>query len=304
MKQAEVKISSPDLYLGIDGGGSKCRAKIVSADRSISGIGMAGRANPVQGLDQTIKSIIESSEEALRDAGLGREYLGDVSAGIGLAGVNLPSLYQKVQDWQHPFKEMFLTTDLHVACLGAHAWQDGSVIITGTGSCGISIRNGNSKIYGAHGFPLGDQCSGAWIGLKGLSASLLAFDGLGPTTGLLNAIADELKVTPREFADHMSNKPPRDFACLAPLVFSFAEAGDNVARSIVEEGTDYINRLAHKILHENPGRLSILGGLRLKVIPWLDADIQDQLSEPLHSPEDGAIHFAKSETAKSQVSCA
>ena len=61
--------------------------------------------------------------------------LKQVVAGLGLAGVNLPGLYQKINEWHHPFKEMFLTTDLHTACIGAHKGADGAVIITGTGSC-------------------------------------------------------------------------------------------------------------------------------------------------------------------------
>jgi glucosamine kinase len=77
-----------------------------------------------------------------------------------------------------------------------------------------------------------------------------------------------------------------------------------VALSIVKEGTDYINQLAHKILEENPGRLCILGGLRLKVTPWLDDTIQSKLSDPMHSPEDGAIYYAKAELARARANTA
>ena len=61
-----------------------------------------------------------STQLAIQDAGLNLDRVNDVVAGIGLAGVNLPGLYQQIQDWHHPFKKMFLTTDLHTACIGAH----------------------------------------------------------------------------------------------------------------------------------------------------------------------------------------
>lgn len=35
------------LVIGIDGGGSKCRATIYAADDSVLGTGVAGRANPL-----------------------------------------------------------------------------------------------------------------------------------------------------------------------------------------------------------------------------------------------------------------
>ena len=64
--------------------------------------------------------------------------LKDICVGIGLAGVNLPHVYDKMIKWQSPFKSMSLTTDIHIACLGAHEGHDGAVLILGTGTCGVS----------------------------------------------------------------------------------------------------------------------------------------------------------------------
>ncbi|MGS0727096.1 ATPase, partial [Shewanella sp. 0m-11] len=50
------------LYIGIDGGGSKCRATIYTRDYRVLGTGVAGRANPLHGLAQTFQSIEESSQ--------------------------------------------------------------------------------------------------------------------------------------------------------------------------------------------------------------------------------------------------
>mgnify|MGYP005989208885 CR=1 FL=1 len=287
------------LYIGIDGGGSKCRAKVSSADGSIIGVGVSGRANPLHGLDKTIESILESTYLAIANAGLDASAIHELSAGVGLAGVNLPSLFDKVSNWEHPFKEMFLTTDLHIACLGAHAWkgdepQNGAAIITGTGSCGIAIANGKAKIYGAHGFPLGDQSSGAWYGWQAICASLLAYDDLGPKTSILEKLCQKLDTDAPNITDLMSGKPPKEYAKLAYLIFSEAKAGDTVATGIVEKGADYINRMAHKIIDDYGVPLCLLGGLRTELVPWLDQKVQSYLSEPIDAPEDGAIRLAKS----------
>jgi glucosamine kinase len=297
MTQANVLDHLPPLFIGIDGGGSKCKAKLVSNDAKFVGVGISGRANPVHGMETTLESIVDSAKKALADASLPEAALDHVIAGIGLAGVNLPSLFEQVNNWSHPFKEMYLTTDLHIACLGAHAWQDGSVIISGTGSCGLSMVQGKTKMYGAHGFPLGDQGSGAWLGWKAIVAALLASDDLGPSTTLTERICDYLGARPRGIADAMANQPPKEFAKLASIVFAEAKSGDAVALSIIEEGVSYLNNMARKILTENPGRLALLGGLRSEITPWLADDVKAALSDPIHAPEDGAIHFAKSESA-------
>ncbi|MFT6097524.1 MAG: glucosamine kinase [Arenicella sp.] len=297
-KATKTDTHTPDLFIGIDGGGSSCRAKLLSSDGAITGCGFSGRANPVHGVEKTIESIIDCSQKAIKDTGLEPSAIRNITAGIGLAGVNLPSLYEKINHWQHPFKRMFLTTDLHIACLGAHAKQDGSVIIAGTGSCGISIVGSKIFSYGAHGFPWGDQCSGAWLGLQAISVSLLAYDDLGPQTSLCDRVCDALDTNPREIADKMSNQPSKEFAKLARLVFEEAKNGDAVAISVLEDGVGYLNKMARKIMDTSPGRLSLIGGLRSELRPWLASDVQDHLVDPIESPEDGAIYFAKSKASQ------
>ncbi|MFT5296315.1 MAG: glucosamine kinase, partial [Colwellia sp.] len=125
-----------EIFLGIDGGGSKCKAILMSNDNKILGTGIAGPANPLHGYEQAINSIAESAKLALKNAGIDESELGNIIAGVGLAGVNLPVLFEQMSNWQHPFKKMYLATDLLIACLGAHDGKDGAVMITGTGSCG------------------------------------------------------------------------------------------------------------------------------------------------------------------------
>lgn len=133
-----VQTKDQQLFIGVDGGGSKCRATIYTADGTVLGTGVAGRANPLHGLAQTFASIEASTRQALLDAGMKETDSHLLVAGLGLAGVNVPRLYQDVISWQHPFAAMYVTTDLHTACIGAHRGADGAVIITGTGSCGYA----------------------------------------------------------------------------------------------------------------------------------------------------------------------
>lgn len=282
------------IFIGIDGGGTKCRATVFSSQNGVLGTGLGGPANPLHGLDRTLESIMVSTQLAIQDAGLNLDRVNDVVAGLGLAGVNLPGLYQQIQDWHHPFKKMFLTTDLHTACIGAHEGQDGAVIITGTGSCGFSFVNGQSTILGGHGFAQGDKGSGAWLGLEAVKSALLSLDGLGPKTSLADILLAHFKVTDAMgIAEAMAGKPSSTYAQLARPVLEEAKKGDEVALAIVKDGARYISDLANKLLQNNPPRLSMIGGLAEPLQEWLDKDVVANVKPAMQPPEMGAVYFAQ-----------
>ncbi|GAB3274574.1 BadF/BadG/BcrA/BcrD ATPase family protein [Parahaliea aestuarii] len=282
------------LYLGIDGGGSKCRALLADAEGRTMASVTAGPANPFQDRAQALASIEAASLGALQQAGLGAADLARVVAGVGLAGVNIPSVFAAVNAWAHPFAELHLTTDIHIACLGAHRGEDGAVIVAGTGSVGYVCVNGRSHNYGAHGFPFGDKASGAWLGLEAIKAALLHLDQLGPATTLLASIENALDASGLELVSAMAGRSSRDYGALAPLVLSCAEAGDPVATAIIEEAAAYLNALARRLLSHGVSRFALLGGLGPKLAPWLAGDVQAALITAQGQPDEGALRFARS----------
>jgi glucosamine kinase len=287
-----------EYFLGIDGGGSKCKAIIVSGDNVILGTGIAGPANPLHGYQQAIDSITESAKLALADTGLSDITLENLNAGVGLAGVNLPVLFEKMSNWKHPFKQMFLTTDLLIACLGAHEGRDGAVMISGTGSCGFSYVDGRSYTLGGHGFPHGDKGSGAWFGFQAVKHALMSLDGL-----VQNSTIDEKLFALHgvnkgiDLVEAIAGKSAAFYANMANIVFDAAEEGDSVAKSIIEEGASYMSKVGRQLLMQNPPRISLIGGLTPRLRPWLDQDVQDKLEEPISPPEIGSILFAQQQLA-------
>ena len=283
-----------NIFLGIDGGGSKCKAIVMSADNKILGTGISGPGNPLHGFEQATHSIVTSAKLALADANIAESSLGNIVAGVGLAGVNLPVLFEQMNNWQHPFKAMHLTTDLLIACLGAHQGEDGAVIISGTGSCGFSYVDGEPYIVGAHGFPHGDKGSGAWFGLQAAKQVLLSLDGLIATSSLNDKLLSLLNVkTGVELVEAIAGKPAAFYARMANLVFDAAEQGDALALAIVKEGANYIDNVATQLSKRCPPRLSLIGGLTPRLLPWLAQEVQNSLSAPLNSPEVGAVFYAR-----------
>jgi glucosamine kinase len=290
---AKMPLGEQTLYIGIDGGGTKCRASIMTADLQVLGTGVGGPANPFHGVQQAKDSIRTAAELALIDAGLPPSVMAELIAGAGLAGVNVPSLYEVMNAWEHPFKKMFLTTDLHIACLGAHNRDEGAVMIAGTGSCGYSYVKDSSLFLGGHGFPIGDKGSGAWMGLEAIQAVLLASDHLGPQTSLSESIGEFLQAKGVMIVDKMFGAKSSDYAKFAIFVVDAADAGDDVAISIVKDGAAYMSAVARKLWATQPGRMSIIGGLAPRLIPWMDQDMASNLSPALYQPEFGAVYFAK-----------
>lgn len=288
-------INTSELYLGIDGGGSKCRAVLVSAgNEQIIGRGLAGPANPFNNYEQTISSIIDAAKAALIDANLSTDLLSQLYVGVGLAGVNLPKLLIKMQQWKHPFNMMHVTTDLQIACLGAHDGKDGAILISGTGSCGFSALNDTINMVGAHGFPHGDKGSGAWLGLEVVKKVLLSVDCIEPPSLMTNLLFSHLDCQDElDLVEVVAKQSSSFFAKLAFIAFEGAKHQDPLALSIIKEGALYISDVARRLWLDNPPRMSLIGGLSPQLTPWLDKDVQERLSAPIHPPEMGAVIYAK-----------
>jgi len=280
--------------LGIDGGGTKCKAIITNMRGVILGTGISGPANPLRGLTLSQNSILAATQQALLDASLAPEEITKLVAGIGLAGINMPHLMQQLKRWKHPFKQAWFTTDMHIACLGAHQGQDGAIIISGTGSSAIAVVEGKQHLLGGHGFLLGDQGSGAWLGLAAIRVVLKSMDGLAPETCLTQLVKTKLATDDLLLVlDKVSQAEPAFFADFAPLVFQAADSGDHVALNLVHNAADYIQTLTEQLLSFQPPGISLIGGLAKPLSPWLSSKCQSQLSQPVSPPEIGAILFAQ-----------
>lgn len=284
-------------FIGIDGGGTKCKAVLQNHSGQIIGEGISGSANPATDFSLAISSIVESCELALQQGQVPLSHLSFCHVGMGLAGVNLPSINRKMRQWQNPFASMHLTTDLHIACLGAHDGQDGAVIITGTGSSAFAVVDGIQLNLGGHGFTAGDKGGGAWMGLAATKICLEALDGLAKHSPLVDSLQQHLNCADATaIAEVVNGAPAVFFASLAPLVIAAAEQNDVNAVAILHNGAEYLSKLARRLLTHSGERLSMIGGLAPSITPWLAQDVQQRLVKPIHSPDFGALLLAQQQT--------
>ena len=141
------------LLLGVDGGGTRCRARLADVAGNTLGEGLAGPANIRHGLQESLSAVLEATDQCLRQAGLG---YGDcrIVACLALAGACECNALTQAQASRIAFHRVTFTSDARAACLGAHAGLDGGIIIVGTGSVGWGIAGRQEYRVGGWGFPI------------------------------------------------------------------------------------------------------------------------------------------------------
>lgn len=215
------------LFLGIDGGGTGCRAAVADGSGRILGQGRAGPANIASDVMGARDNILVAAREALVAAGSDAD-LSELAAGLGLAGANAAGASEALRR-ALPFARLRIETDAIAAVKGALGGRDGIVAAIGTGSVFASQRAGVIRQIGGWGLVLGDEGSGARLGRTLLAAALGAVDGFRPMTPLLRTILDEHGGTEGVIAFSLAARPA-DFAVLAPRILS---ADDSAAQAVV-----------------------------------------------------------------------
>lgn len=255
------------LLLGIDGGGTGCRARLTDLSGTILGEGIAGPANVRFGVELALRAVQEASLSAVTTAGLGPEALEEIYACLGLAGCTEPDLLAKARSAAPPFRASMVTSDAHIACIGAHDGDDGGIIIVGTGTCGWAVLGAEHFRVGGWGFPVSDEGSGAWLGLEALRRVLWAYDGRTRWTPLTQKLFARFDADAQEIVRWMTSAKPGDFATLAPDVVEHGTMGDPAARELMRLAAAYIEELIARLLGFGVRRLSLVGGLAQHVEP-------------------------------------
>lgn len=242
------------LWLGIDGGGTGCRAAVADATGRILGRGTGGPANIASDAAGAAVAILAAAQAALDAAGGGR--IGALHAVLGLAGANLSSAVGALAA-ALPFARTRIVSDAVTAARGALGRGDGIVAALGTGSVFAVQRDGAVRLFGGAGFVLGDEGSGAVLGRTLVSQALRAADGFRPLTPALRGLLDQHGGAAGLLAWGLGARPA-DFAALAPLV---AAGADPATGAIIEAAAAEVASMLDRL--QEGGRLPVVfvGGL-------------------------------------------
>jgi N-acetylglucosamine kinase-like BadF-type ATPase len=306
----------PELYVGVDGGGTRTRAIVTGSDLLALGRGASGPANastvPVPRL---VQSVTEAIDDALEAAGASRSDIAVVSC--GLAGVEASAMKGRLVA---AFEAVFgagrvrITTDARIALAGAlpdPAADSGAVLIAGTGAiCFGRNAHGLEERAGGWGALIGDEGSASEIARRGLAAVARDVDGRGPRTKMREALhASEGTRSAVEMVQKLfrPGAGPTDTAAYFPIVLDAAKDGDEVALEILRWAGGELALTAVTVLRklgiaDDRVTVATVGGVfvagELVLAPLrshlLAGAPRASLGPPAYIPEIGAIRLALS----------
>ncbi len=274
-------------HVGVDGGATRCRARVRDADGCALGEATGAAANIHVDFAAAVAIMRAVVSEALERAGIVDR--GRIAIGFGLAGLNDASDAERIISAFPGYALVLAANDATTACIGAHAGADGGLVIAGTGSAAIARVAGAETIVGGRGFALGDDGSGAHIGLDALRAAASAADGLAPGSPLTDGILDEFGGDVVAMVRWARAARPGDYGSFAPRAFDHAAAGDRIALAIVASAARGIQALTRRLVALGATRVALVGGVGEALRPYLDPEIAALLARPLYDAVDGAI---------------
>lgn len=280
------------LYVGVDGGGTGCRARIRDQHGNNLGEGYAGSANILLGSELAMQAVQHAIGDATQQAGLTVRDYQRMHVCFALAGAEHQEAQDAFSRLPTSYARQVLITDALGACLGAWGGEDGAVLIAGTGSCGLLYRAGHITTLGGHEFPISDQGSGARLGLACIQQSLLAIEGITAASSLAEAIFSQFEQNIDNIVSWSKQALPRDYASFAPLIFQHA-AHDHLAKQLLQDTARDIELLLDALLHKGAERVALMGSIGRHIQPWLQKRYLARLQEPHFDAIDGAIFYAR-----------
>ncbi len=288
-----------NIFIGVDGGGTKTKMRIEDADGNLLGEARGGPAQIRVSAEQAWDSITNTFANILETIGIDpQDSHYRFHAGLALAGTEIKTAYDTFMKHPNPFHTVCLRSDAYAACLGAHNGEDGSIIIIGTGTKGLQIESGHTSEVGGWGFPQGDEGSGAWLGLQAIRLTLHYVDGRLPKSGLFDAVLAKFNNQLPELLDWTLDATSTRYATMAPIVIEQVALQDPIAIQIIKEAAATINEISLALNHHLKNTLQplpccLFGGIAPYIEPWLDEDLRKRIVARQFGASKGAIFMLK-----------
>jgi len=256
---------SDELVLGGDLGGTSTRIVIADSEGNVIGRGAAAGGNPTS----HPASAAANFGQALHAALTGLDPAAVKAGVVGMAGGVALQRPEVAAQFEAAWTGAGLTVDpeyigdLEVAFASGTPEPDGTVLIAGTGSNAGLVRNHQLlRTSGGHGWLLGDDGSGFWLGREAVRSVLQALDLREPLGPLGQAVVhtilpdrDENAAAQREGYDALrddlvrtvNSRAPVLLAELAPAVMTAYAQEDETARALVKRAAELLTETAARL---------------------------------------------------------
>ncbi len=309
-----------DVYLGIDGGGTRTRAVLVHHSGKVLGFGEAPSSNFNNvGAEEAGKNLRDAAEAAFR--AIGTAFRPATGAFLGLAGVKSAEDTARMTAVAEssrlaPAGTITVKNDLYNALAGGLDGEPGIALIAGTGSnCLGRDASGKDFMCGGWGWFLDDGGSGLGLAADALRMAVRMADGRETPTRLLAAVLSFHGVSePNALLARLYNHEwsPAKIAGFAPVVARLASEGDKAALGVLHRGAKILAELvattAARLEFSDDLRVVLLGGCVRSGPPYQtlveeavrkacpQAQLQDPVRDTTYGAALNALSFAGKNT--------
>ena len=247
----------PGGVLAVDAGNSKTDVALVAADGRVLGTARGGGFQPpVVGIAAAVGTVAETVERAVAAAGLpaagrpGGRLLAEHTSAC-LANADLPLEERQLEAAVHALgwaRTTKVANDTFAILRAGVDEPRGVAVVCGAGiNCVGMLPDGRTARFPAIGKISGDWGGGSGLAEEALYYAARAEDGRGEATALATALPAHFGLDSMYAlieALHLERIPAVRRHELTPVLFAVSDAGDAVARAVVDRQADEIVALA------------------------------------------------------------
>lgn len=255
------------VYAGIDGGGTKTDAAIISEFGDILATARGGATNPHSVPPQEAITELLHILDLLFSSRV--DFLSSCEGiCLGMSGIDRDQERQWINAHVHDYMKnkkhtvvsnrqtckVWVVTEGEIALMASLGQPHGLLAISGTGSIIYGITpEGEVNRAGGWGHLLGDEGSGYRIGQRTLQAVMQSHDGILPLTALTSLVLKELHVEqPPDLKQlvYRADWTKSSTASIARLTIEVASAGDEVARVLLMDEARQLAATAKALIRQ------------------------------------------------------
>lgn len=280
-----------EFLIGVDGGGSGTRVRLMRANGAALGEGESGPSGLLHGIKNAWSSVEDAAAKAFKASGLDYPARERIAIGLGLAGVHNRQWAANFVAANPGYAAVALETDAYTTVLGAHQGQPGAIIALGTGSVGeILLADGSRKEVGGWGFPAGDEAGGAWIGLRAINHIQQVIDGRVEGGAFAATVINACGGERNAIQVWLANATQTHYAHLARIVLQHADS-DEVARGILREAGRQVALIAHALDASGKLPIALCGGLGEPLRAYLPSELLRRIVAPQGDSAAGGLRL-------------
>ncbi len=260
-----------EIVIGVDGGGSKTRVMVGTADGAeLASLDGPGSAISLAGTAHSAGVIADLVTRALGEiAQSGAVFPRVLYCGVsGTGREEAAKALHAALDEKELAEEVVIDSDGMVAYYDAFEDRAGILLVAGTGSIAYARSPSGTLVRcGGWGPTFGDEGGGSWIGRRALSVVAASSDGREPATALLFPILAATQCEDvQDLIQWAATADARAFASLVPAVFATASSDPRASALVTlaaEELVLHVRALARQLFGDERAAVSVAlsGGL-------------------------------------------